>query len=190
MADAKTAADETPKEKRHPNVPRIVLAKQVVLSDEFCALPPSSRLVYVYSICYADSHGIFSTRAKPTRDAGADDSDFDELILRGFVLDLTKAARVYVLRHNWLNNNFKKMNAGACPLVEDGHLTFEGEPYYSPYCWEHGSQDQETRTKPKNSIACICDTCGGIAHWSDADGVGRITCPTCGTYEYKDNHEQ
>ena len=45
-------------------------------------------------------------------------------------------------------------------------------------------QGAEQPTTHKDSIACACRKCGKLAHWSAADGVGRITCPTCGTYDY------
>ena len=189
MADdnLKSAADETPKEKRHANVPRTCFAKHVLQSDDFCALSPSSRLVYVYCACYADNHGVFSTRAKPIRDANAEDVDFDELVKRGFVLDLTKTAHVYVLRHNWINNCYGSYKgAGLCPLVESGYLAFEGEPYYSAYSCVSNLRAEKPHAEPEDSCKCMCERCGKSAHYEKVNGVGYITCPTCNaTYRYE-----
>ena len=45
-------------------------------------------------------------------------------------------------------------------------------------------QGAELSAERKDSIACACRKCGKPARWSDAGGKGRITCPTCGTYDY------
>lgn len=104
---------------------RLMSAKRMISDtvcgmDDFVEMPLSSQALYFHLVLQADNKGFFSSAVKTMRMIGANESDLENLIDKGFIIRFTGTS-VCCIRHwnmmNQLKNERSKSDFQETKLV-------------------------------------------------------------------------
>lgn len=85
---------------------RRMFAKTIIDSDAFLDMPMSAQLLYFHLSMRADDEGFLNNPKKIMRMIGANDNDFDILVMKKFII--TFDTGVVVIKHWRINNYLQK----------------------------------------------------------------------------------
>ncbi len=135
---------------------RRMFSLDVVDTDAFLDLPPSSQALYFHLGMRADDDGFVSSPKKITTLIGAKTDDFKLLIAKGFVILWENG--VIVIRH-WKQNNYIQRDRYKGTIYQDQlkALTVNNGIYeVDTQCIQTGCETYPQYSIDKNSINTIC----------------------------------
>lgn len=82
---------------------RRMMSKKIIDSDAFTEMPLSSQALYFHLLLRADDDGFLNNAKKIMRNIGANQNDYDMLIMKRFIIQFDEG--VCVIKH-WLIHNY------------------------------------------------------------------------------------
>lgn len=82
---------------------RRMMSKKIIDSDSFTEMPLSSQALYFHLLLRADDDGFLNNAKKIMRNIGANQNDYDMLIMKRFIIQFDEG--VCVIKH-WLIHNY------------------------------------------------------------------------------------
>lgn len=82
---------------------RRMMSKKIIDSDAFTEMPLSSQALYFHLLLRADDDGFLNNAKKIMRNVGANQNDYDMLIMKRFIIQFDEG--VCVIKH-WLIHNY------------------------------------------------------------------------------------
>lgn len=83
-----------------------MLNRKIVTSDAFLDMPPTTQLLYFHLNLSADDDGFIDSPKMVMRLANSSDDDIRILLAKRYLL--TFDSGIYVIKHWWLHNQFRK----------------------------------------------------------------------------------
>ena len=85
---------------------RRMMSKKIIDSDEFTEMPLSSQALYFHLLLRADDDGFLNNAKKIMRDVGANQNDYDMLLMKRFIIQFEDG--VCVIKHWRIHNYIQK----------------------------------------------------------------------------------
>lgn len=82
---------------------RRMMSKKIIDSDAFTEMPLSSQALYFHLLLRADDDGFLNNAKKIMRNVGANQNDYDMLLMKRFIIQFDEG--VCVIKH-WLIHNY------------------------------------------------------------------------------------
>ena len=82
---------------------RRMMSKKIIDSDAFTEMPLSSQALYFHLLLRADDDGFLNNAKKIMRNVGANQNDYDMLLMKSFIIQFDEG--VCVIKH-WLIHNY------------------------------------------------------------------------------------
>ena len=92
------------------------LSREILGSGAFTSLPPRAQLLYIQMVFEADGDGVVANIVPAMAYAGASKKDLKTLVDARFVLE---AGRVWVVKHWWIHNTFRRDRYKPSAWTED-----------------------------------------------------------------------
>lgn len=83
-----------------------MMSKKIIDSDAFLEMPLSSQSLYFHLLLRADDDGFLNNAKKIMREIGANQNDYDMLIMKKFLIQFEEG--VCVIKHWWIHNYIQK----------------------------------------------------------------------------------